>query len=153
TISGGGNVIFSGGTTTVGGAYSITGTTSVTGGTVNFSQGVGLPNLSVSSGVLNCVSTMTIAQSLNWSGGTLGGTGTTTIQGGAQLNVSGPNYKILDGRTLNNSGTTVWTGTGGILLANGARFTNQNLLEAQSDATISWIGGSVTSFTNAGTFR
>src|SRR5262249_17903723 len=63
--------------------------------------------------------------SLNWSGGTISGTGTTTIATGFALNLTGGNEKKLDGHTLDNSGTLTWAGTGNFRADNGSSIVNQ----------------------------
>ena len=154
TISGAGQVVFSGGATTVQ-SYTVTGPTSVAGGAVTFSQAVSLANLAVSSGSLTTMATMTISQLFDWSGGALSGPGTKTVSTTARMNVRGSGDKALVGCSLSNQGTITWTDAGALALSNGATFVIQAnaLLDAQSDAAITWDGSVGAAFTNNGTFR
>ena len=49
-----------------------------------------------------------------WTGGTMSGSGTTTIAAGGTLTVSGSNSKIMTGRALIVNGSMVQTGSGGL---------------------------------------
>jgi autotransporter-associated beta strand protein len=154
TITGEGNVLFSGGTTYVLGRYDLAGTTAVTGGAVSFVDDVRFPTLSLSGGTLSCTGTITIVQAMDWTDGTMTGAGETVIAVGASLNLGGDdNGKLLDGRSLRNDGLVTWTGSGSLLLDHNAVFTNQMTLEAQGDASMTAISGDDTAFINEGTFR
>ena len=157
SFSGAGNVTFAAGSTTINGSYGITGVTSVTGGTVTFAQGVNFTSLSVTGGTLASTAALS-ASTFTWGGGTLlgSGAGTLTIPAAAQLNLNGSGDETLDGCALSLAGTATWTNTGNLDLRDGATLTIQSngLLNALSDASVNWLGGSGTSaFTNNGTFR
>jgi hypothetical protein len=173
SVTGSGMVVFAGGTTTVAGTYNLSGATSVTGGTANFTSPVtslgssltvslGTANLSgggaitvaavtLSGGTLTGSDNLTVSTTMNWTGGTLSGTGSTLIGISGALTIAGAADKTLDGRTLNLAGTTTWTDTGNIVLANGATLNNQGSggFTIQNDQTVSGSG----TFRNAGTLN
>jgi hypothetical protein len=140
SLTGGGEVDVSDGTTTISGTYNITGTTRVSGGTANLVGGtITVTTVSLSGGVLNLVSdvnvigdltqsagfldgsgTVTVTGVLTWSGGGMRGSGATVADGGMTINGAD---KTLDGRTLVNSGTATWT-NGKIWLSNGTTIVN-----------------------------
>jgi len=86
-----------------------------------------------------------------WIRGTLKGPGVLTNIG--TLNISNPQNIIFDGGTLNNAGTVVWTGAGGISFANAAVFNNliNGVFDIQSNANANILG--VGAFNNMGTIR
>ncbi|HST04143.1 MAG TPA: hypothetical protein VLQ48_05340 [Chloroflexia bacterium] len=93
--------------------------------------------------------TISVTNIVNWSGGAMQGSGHTDILPGAQLNItSGSTAAIQGGRTVNNFGTTNWSGTNSINITGGAVFNNRagatfNIISSQS------FGG----FANDGTFN
>jgi hypothetical protein len=101
---------------------------------------------------------MTVSGVLEWSGGTMSGSGKTVAQGGLTLN----GYQVvLDGRTFDNVGAATWSYTGYykyIYLSNNAVF--NNLASASfTDQTTSdgfahqiYGDGSNTQFNNQGTY-
>jgi hypothetical protein len=150
SITGAGNVTFSGATVNVAGSYTVTGTTTVTGGTVTFANDTTVAALTLSGGTLMGDGNMTVSGLVTWTGGTMQGGGHTIANGG--MAISGNNGKTLDARTLDNAGTATWTGTGNIGMNNDAVWNNLagSVLDAQNDAT---IGGGSATFNNAGTFQ
>jgi hypothetical protein len=107
-------------------------------------------NLMLNNGTLTFGSDVTV-NAFAWTGGTLKNSGMTTING-AGLMITGSAAKVLDGGILANSAAGTWTGSGPILLRNGALFSNDATLDSQGDGAISWIGGALSSFQNNGTF-
>ncbi|MBI2206185.1 MAG: hypothetical protein HYU41_20320 [Candidatus Rokubacteria bacterium] len=112
-----------------------------------------------SSGTLSGGSTLTVLDSYSWSGGTQTTTsGITEITSGATLDISGSGAKSLS-RRINNSGTTTWTdagditagGSGGTLVV----FDNKSgaIFDIQNNQTFNGDGGSLETFTNAGTLK
>jgi hypothetical protein len=168
TFSGGtanltGNYICTNNTLTIsGGAANFTGnlictnnTVIISGGTANFS-GTGLISpavVNLSSGTLDGTSTVTVNTAMNWTGGSMTGSGRTVIPPGVTLNAAFASGVSLNNRTLENGGTVLWTGVGSILMNNGV-ITNRAgaLFHAQNAATLIPNGGSPR-FDNAGTFR
>jgi hypothetical protein len=80
-----------------------------------------------------------------------------TIDPTATLDLSGNNTRVLDGWTVNNAGTAVWSG-GDFRTGNHAVFNNTGLFEIQSGQDLSFdydytLGdGSLATFNNSGTF-
>jgi hypothetical protein len=180
SVSGAGTVNFSGGTNIVDGTYAVTGTSMFTGGTTEFPAAISSIGNSVTvSGPTNMVvnfetnsisvGTFTLIQGnvygggdigvttlMQWSGGTLADTGSTTLQPGAVLTINGANGEVLSGRTLNLSSgvVTTWTGTGDLGLWFGATVNNQagatfNVENNQTFSNNQALGV----FNNAGTFQ
>src|SRR5262249_45823042 len=125
-------------------------------------------------GTLNGTGNLTVAGAMTWSGGTMGGSGTTTLSGGAStwsggtlsrtLNVpvgvtlalNGTANKNITAGTLDNSGTVNWNGGTGQIVIAGPNGSVQNRTGATfnltSDGTIGYGGVPGASFINAGTF-
>ena len=176
SITGAGTLIVSGGTSTLGrdrkcdrlqyfqwrvnadftGNYTCVGDTvlDISGGTVNFDgASVVAPQVLNLYGVLGGANTVTVGSVMNWTGGTMDGSGQTIIEPGATLNIAGfTGYGgvFLFDRTLENAGTVVWGGgnlglSGVITNDAGASF------QIQGAAAFNYQGGSPR-FDNAGTF-
>jgi hypothetical protein len=123
SISGDGNVTFTGGTTNEQGGYAITGNTLVAGGTASFQNDLELPQLTLSGGALADPGTLTVAGSLVWTGGIMTNPGTTVAQGDVTINNSS-DVGLSLGHTFQNTVDVVWTGTGNLKLSDGSTFTN-----------------------------
>ena len=69
--------------------------------------------------------------------------------------ISGPAYKQLYQRTVNNGGTVTWTGDGVLYTGNGAVFNNPagRLFDVQNDVAWIYQASPIATFHNAGTFR
>ena len=95
---------------------------------------------------------LVVSGPLNWTGGTIAGSGQTHVQ--TQLNIDGPSTKYLDGHTLINEATATWGGTGPVCASNGAIFVNQQdaTFDIRADARFSQGSGTGT-FDNRGTLR
>ena len=107
-------------------------------------------NLEFRSGRLS--GTSTITGTLNWTGGTIeGGPMAMTIASGSTLNLMGDAAKTLSGSSINNAGTTNWTGAGDLNLNNNAIFNNTGVFNVQTDASLVQIGGGTSTFDNQGT--
>ena len=155
SVTGAGIVNFTGGTTDIAGAYTVSGDTNVSGGTVNFNAAnASLGGGSFSGGTLGGNGTLTINGAYSWTGGTMGGGGTTAIASSASLAIGTGNLHLLVGRTINNSGTLTWTGTGGIRAAGGTNaITNLSggVFNAQNDSfTEQAFGGTLAINNQAG---
>jgi hypothetical protein len=96
---------------------------------------------------------VTVGSVMNWTGGSMSGTGRTVISPGATLTIANPSFLTITTRTLDNGGTTVWTGAGSINLSD-AVITNRvgALFNAQNSSPI-FFGGGAPRFDNAGIFR
>src|SRR6185369_5769280 len=73
-----------------------------------------------------------VAGVVNWSGGSIGGAAAFNANGGMAL-TSTSVKDLVDGRTLNTSGTVTWSGTRGIR-TRASSIRNAGLWLAQSDA-------------------
>jgi hypothetical protein len=107
----------------------------------------------IAGGTLGGSGTVTIGNSMNWTGGTMSGSGRTIIPPGITLNATISSSAGLNGRTLENSGTVLWTGVGNIGFVS-AVITNRAgaLFHAQGGGGLSFVSGP-NRFDNAGTFR
>jgi len=175
TIAGGGALIVSGGTPTFSGVVNLGGSNTfnngvtelnggyvcannvltISGGSVNF-DGTGQVSpalINLSNGLLGGSNAVTVGSAMTWTGGSMGGTGRTTIPPGTTLNINNSSAIFITSRTLENGGTTTWTGAGVISL-NNCVITNRvgALFNAANAAPIQWLGGSP-HVDNAGTFR
>ena len=145
---------FNGGTANINGNYICTNNAlAISSGTANFNgSGVVSPAfVTMSSGTLSGSQNVTVLNQMDWSGGSMSGSGWTIISAGATLNVPGsPN---LNGRNLENAGTVIYTG--GSLLIGGAVLTNRAgaLFEVRSAANLNNPPFTGSRFDNAGTFR
>ncbi|MHB9026521.1 MAG: hypothetical protein ACYC7E_20490, partial [Armatimonadota bacterium] len=99
----------------------------------------------------------------DWTGGSLRGTGTTSVAAGFHLNLSGTADKAImhgsatsGGHKLTNAGVITWSG-GRIMGGDGASITNQSggLFDVQCDASLDYLFGVNPAMTNqaGGTFR
>ena len=128
----------------------------VSNGTVLIEGNVTAGNFVLANGTLSVGGTLVVTNVMNWSGGTLTGSGVTLIPLGAELNIGGDNAKALWGHTINNAGTATWTGGGNIQAYGGAVWTNQQsgVLELKNDQIIHTGGsGNGLKLGNAGTVR
>ena len=131
------------------GLYKITGTGIVTG-----NADLAVENLDLIDGTLDGTGTVTIATAMNWTGGTMSGSGRTVIPAGATLNAAFPIAASLNTRTLENGGTVLWTGAANFGITFGAVVTNRGgaLFHVQNAAALAFVSGAGR-FDNAGTFR
>ena len=103
---------------------------------------------------------ITVSGLFDWKGGALQGSGTVTVLAGATMNLNADNYaniarhNILDGVTLINAGTAVWTGGvvgGDIVARNGAVIDNTGVFDIQGNRTLIFDGvGAAPTFNNSG---
>ncbi|MBL8412915.1 MAG: hypothetical protein JNM42_00570, partial [Propionivibrio sp.] len=157
------NLIFSGGTLSVSGAFvsgviNNTAATTISGGTLTLNGVSSLKTFTQSSGILNGTGAVTISGASIWTGGTMTGTGSSTFA--SSLDLSGPGLKdITNGRAVNFNGTTTWTtpsaGNGrirtgsGVTLNNNGTWLDQNTVANQISND---FGGPASTFVNAGTY-
>jgi len=109
----------------------------------------------MSGGILTGAGNLTVNGSMTWTGGTMKGSGQTIIPSGKTLAISGSNNKTLESRTLTNSGTVTFGGTGAVRLYYGPTIDNQSggVFDVQGDVVLDHFSGDNLTFTNAGTFR
>jgi hypothetical protein len=175
SITGAGNFTVASATATLSGLLNVSGTHTFSGGTAELSgnyvcannpmiisgctasfDGTGTvapSTLTLSSGTLGGSNVVTVGSAMSWTGGSMSGTGRTVISPGATLTIANPSFLTISTRTLENGGTTVWTGAGNINL-DAAVITNRvgALFNAQNSSPIIF-GGGTPRFDNAGTFR
>jgi hypothetical protein len=127
------------------------GSLTVTAGLVTFTSGqpINAIGLFLSGGRLTGSDNVTIAAILEWQGGTMDGTGMTTVNSGIVIDGSG----MTLGRTLTNTSVADWTGTGDINATASGIFHNAVnatflALNDQSFTSPSCLG----TFNNDGTF-
>ena len=148
-LTGAGSGVFSGGTTNfTSGTYGLSSLT-VSGGTVNLNTGAAqsFNTVTLSSGTLTGADNFSVT-TMNWTGGTLSGAGTTTVTG----TLSMANSSVtLDSRTFNNAGSATLSGTSFYLsMVGGAVFNNQSGAALQMTHTGT---GQFTYSTGSGTFN
>lgn len=124
----------------------------IQGGTANFSAGqiVTMEQLDIESGTLTGSDTVKVTDLVNWSGGTMRGSGITQVDAGGHLAISGSSVKRLDDTRLLETlfllgDTTIWTGTGNIESGPNARFDSRGDWRIETDAD--WLGGTVRNIT------
>jgi len=157
TASAGAVVEFNGGTYNLneGATLDGAGLYRLASGTLNVNGAVDMSNFTQTGGYLAGTGALTVADTMNWTGGYQRGIGSTNIAAGGVLNLSdGPDYLRQEGRTINNAGTATWTTGGGNYwyLNDGAVFTNQAgaTFNAQADEAINMSGSGI--FNNEGAF-
>lgn len=174
SITGAGQFIVNGGTANLAGLVNVSGSNTfsgsianlsgnyictnnsltISGGTVNF-NGTGLVSpafVNLNNGTLGGISTVTVLNAMNWSGGTMSGGGRLVIAAGATLQMSGGLF--LNPHILENGGTTLWTGAGSFAMNPPAAITNRPgaLFEVQNALPIIQNNG-LCRFDNAGILR
>ena len=111
----------------------------MSGGTLNLTSTTtrsSARTLALSGGTLTGPGALDIADDFDWTGGSMTGTGQTTLaQGGEGTIATTPSlWLTLDQRLLINHGETTWSG-GSIRGLNGAAITNTGTFHANSEAT------------------
>lgn len=125
------------------------GTVRMASGTVTVTGVVPATNIELLS-TLAGAGTLNVSSQLSWTSGSMNGAGgATNILPSAAMDVLSNNQHTLADRTLNNDGTTTWTG-GNIVLGNGSALNNTGLFEIRSDAAISHGFGAAPMFNNTG---
>jgi hypothetical protein len=146
-FTGGGSILLNGPTLTLTGTAALTGAgTSFTLGnatlTINgtFTSDPGTTFFQ-SAGTLNGSGGFILDGTMTWTGGTIAGSGTRTL---GTLDIGGTGSKTIDGANVSLRGPATWTGTGNLVLANGALLQaifGSGGLEIQTDADVLHGGG------------
>src|SRR4029078_9150827 len=145
---------FNGGTHSVS-AATITGPgrTEVSGGIVNTTGAVNVSDtttLAVAA-TLGGGGALTVDGKLEWTAGTITGTGMCLING--MLSIDGTSTKTLSGRTIDVHGTAQWKSTGTLNLSSGGRVHNAatGSFDIQGDGSMGLAGAQTTeAFANDG---
>jgi uncharacterized repeat protein (TIGR01451 family) len=157
-----GRFLFTGVTYSLAGAATLTGTGNfeVGGGQLNVTgSAIAVDHLTLSGGTLNVTGAMSTTASgvVDWpSDSVLTGAGSLTIASGATMNINGSGTRYIDGGTLNNGGTTHWSGGNNLSIYNSGVINNQSggLFDVTNDQLVYFhccLPGQP--FNNAGTFR
>jgi hypothetical protein len=147
--------LFSGGTANLNGIYNCTNSPlTISGGTANFNTTSAVAVVNLSSGNLGGSGPLNVLNEMNWSGGSMVGSGRTRIAPSATLNLINPATVLLTTRTLENAGTVLVTGAGGLNGSAGV-ITNRPgaLFEIRNNASFAPQGFVAWRFDNAGTLR
>jgi RHS repeat-associated protein len=102
-------------------------------------------------GTLKGAGTVSVAESLSWSGGKMEGTGSTVLQSGATGSVTGTSR--LHERSFVNNGTVTVSGETWLYEEAGATFTNVGTFIANSTRIDDLEASGTTTFVNRGTFK
>src|SRR5205085_212113 len=105
-------------------------------------------NFEQSAGVLDGGGTLGVTSLLNWTGGTVMGTGVTNVSGSFVL---AGNTKTFTQRTINNAGAATWSG-GIISVGQGALFNNTGTFTNTFDGMYTFNLGGTAVFNNPGVF-
>ncbi|HLQ77520.1 MAG TPA: LamG-like jellyroll fold domain-containing protein, partial [Terriglobia bacterium] len=132
--------------------FSGAGVNRITGGNVNLDGSINSANLEYAGG--NLYGTFSLIGTLLWTSGTIISNGTITISDGSTLTIAGGVDKDIVGKTIENFGTVAWTG-GRLRTGSATQLINHSRWEIQSDLIVfnSDFGGTMSTFTNDGTFR
>jgi len=141
TLASQGAVIFRAGTVTMDGAFTNTGDTSILGGTVSLNSNVTLPSLTMSGGTLGGSGLTTITGNVAWSGGTMAGTGRTVLAATATSVLGNGGAPQINGRQVINEGAATLL-SGGLSITNGGGFVNKGAFDLRSGADVT--GGTTT---------
>jgi phage baseplate assembly protein gpV len=159
-ISGGGGLHVSGGTISL--ADASTSNLTISGGRLNFDTGQTFPNLTLSSsGQLGGSGTVTVTDTLTWTGGSMLGSGKTVIAPGATASISNAtnNSSFHESRVLENAGTVTHTAVNLFFnlsnIPTTARIVNLPgaVWESQGEADFKHNFAADSVFENAGIFR
>ena len=130
SLTGAGEFTFNGGTSTIGSGTVTPAIFTVNGANVALNSAATIGTLNVhnaavlgGTGTIHLTSTSPVSE---WTGGTINGSGTLTVNAGANFQLDGLTAAMtLDGRPIVNNGTLSYvSATNGLILANGAVITN-----------------------------
>ncbi len=144
----GGTFVNTGGQLNGSGLYRI----NANGGSLLAITDLAVSNIDLLLGALDGSGTVTVNNAMNWSGGSMTGSGPTLIAPNAILNLANANNANLS-RTLENAGTILWTGAGNLTLSSGI-LTNDpgGLFEQQGAGSLASFN-TPHEFDNTGLFR
>lgn len=138
-------------------SLTVDGTLTVSGGTLTVAVDSTVENLNLAGGTIGGTGAWTILNDMNWTQGSVMGSGDLVIPGGSTLDISGSNTKTLNQRRILNSGVATWTGTGDISALNSPQFVNTFSGDWNINTDGNWVGGGVVTnqrfVSGANTFR
>ncbi len=125
----------------------------IAGGIVSITNGVQVAGISFSGGTIDGAGLLSLRTNFQWSAGTLTGSGSTLLESGVVLGISGSSSKTLT-RRLDNHGTVTFAGTGS-LLGNTTDTVIYNHTDGVFDIQVAngTMLGTTAIFTNAGTLK
>jgi hypothetical protein len=155
SLAGSGNFGITGATVGFSGSATI-GSLTQSGGTLNVDGNATVGNFSQSAGALGGSGVLTVTNNLNWTGGTMSGTGTTKLAAGGTGTISTTSTKTLS-RTLRNEGTITESGVTGanypFRIENGGVLDNAGVFNISDDSRIEYnVGQVIGQILNSGTF-
>jgi hypothetical protein len=133
-------------------AFPGTGTVRLDSGVLAVNGPVTVANFGMGGGTLGGSNILTVTGAMDWTGGTMNGTGTTALGPASTLNLSGSFDRVLDSRTLSTAGAVNFSGAGRLIAGNGAVINNSGTWTLAGDEQILYTFGAVPVFTNTGTF-
>jgi fibronectin-binding autotransporter adhesin len=109
-----------------------------TGGILDSSTGASqtVKQLALTGGALQGSDPLTISTGLDWSAGTVSGSGGLTIPATGTVSLTGSGPRTLDARHLSTAGTLNWTGTGSLHLNNHAVLDNQGQINLLANTAL-----------------
>ena len=124
------------------------------GAHLNWNLDAAVPSVLLSQGTLGGTGTLTVTETMNWTGGEMGGGGTTAIAPGATLTIDASSVGMAaGGRTIANQGTIDWL-RGNVNASGSARLSVNNqpggLFDIRTNAS---LGATGSVFNNAGLVR
>ncbi|NNF58761.1 MAG: T9SS type A sorting domain-containing protein [Rhodothermaceae bacterium] len=143
-VTGEGTLQMAAGTLTLSGSYDVPVTRFTALSTLNLNGTSSTATLDLAAGELNGSGEFTVTSQLLWSGGDMGGSGTTILGPSIPLAIGGANIGLNDTRTLRVEGETTWTGD--------ADFSNGTEAVFENAGTLTSLGAGERVFL-AGTFR
>jgi hypothetical protein len=135
-----------------GAAFPGTGTVRLDSGVLAVNGPVTVANFGMGGGTLGGSNILTVTGAMDWTGGTMNGTGTTALGPASTLNLSGSFDRVLDNRTLSTAGAVNFSGAGRLIAGNGAVINNSGIWTLAGDEQILYTFGAPPVFTNTGTF-
>ena len=126
-------------------------TATISAGTVTLSGNQAAGGLTFSGGTIDGAGNLALSGTSSWTGGSMSGTGTTTIAAGGTMTINALGTAVGISRTLTNNGTMTWVA--GQLQFSGGTINNNLTFTAQPDNSMANFGGT-NAFNNnaAGTF-
>jgi uncharacterized repeat protein (TIGR01451 family) len=125
----------------------------VNGGTLTMNGPIAVSTFQFDNGIVNGIGNVSHGGPFQWNGGTLSGTGTSSIITGGSLAIAGGLPKTLDRTlTISSGRTATWSG-GTINVFTNGNVNNIGTFDATTDNVMNKSGGGTPTLTNSGTLR